>query len=102
MMNKLSFVGQLSKTLGYVAFALNNVIRFAGNTTQRITDKITSIDRYNIEILVNGATMVEHKNQSAAQLSRLLTTMDNFGVTEVIITKKIKADDVSSDTKVKD
>ena len=101
-MNKLSFVGQFSKTLGYLAFALNNVIRFAGNVTQRVTDHVTNTERYNIDILVEGTTIKTVNNQSSAQLSRLLETMDNFGVTEVIITKRIKAEDVSSNTKVKD
>ena len=45
-MNKMSFVGQFSKTLGYLAFALNNVIRFAGNVTQRVTDHVTNTERY--------------------------------------------------------
>tara|TARA_R100001460_G_scaffold57230_1_gene96948 strand:- start:454 stop:759 length:306 start_codon:yes stop_codon:yes gene_type:complete len=101
-MSKLAFVSQLSRTMGYLAFGLNNVLRFAGNVTQRVADKVSTKDRYNIEILVNGATMVEHKNQSSAQLSRLLTTMDNFGVTEVIITKDRKETYVSSDSDKKD
>lgn len=101
-MSKLAFVSQLSRTMGYLAFGLNNVLRFAGNVTQRVADKVSTKDRYNIEILVNGATMVEHKNQSSAQLSRLLTTMDNFGVTEVIITKDRKEPYVSSDSDKKD
>ena len=101
-MNKLSFVGQFSKTLGYLAFALNNVIRFAGNVTQRVTDHVTNTERYNIDILVEGTTIKSVQNQSSAQLSRLLETMDNFGVTEVIITKKTEDSNVSSDTKIKD
>jgi len=100
-MSKMAFVSQLSKTMGYIAFGLNNILRFAGNVTQSVADRVTSTDRYNIEILVNGATVVEHKKQSAAQLSRLLTTMDNFGITEVIITKDKKEDYVSTDTKEK-
>jgi hypothetical protein len=101
-MNKMSFVGQFSKTLGYLAFALNNVIRFTGNITQRVTDRVTNTERYNIDILVQGTTIKSVQNQSSAQLSRLLETMDNFGVTEVIITKKTEDSNVSSDTKVKD
>ena len=72
MISKISFVGQLSKTLGYLAFALNNVIRFAGNVTQRVTDHVTNTERYNIDILVEGTTIKTVNNQSSAQLSRLL------------------------------
>jgi|TARA_R100000084_G_C4621277_1_gene133279 hypothetical protein len=86
-MSKMHFVGQFSKTLGYLAFGLNNVLRFAGNVTRKVADSVSSTERYDVEILVEGATTVTHLNQSASQLSNLLVGMDRFGVTEVIIKK---------------
>ena len=34
-MNKMTLIGQFSKTLGYLAFGLNNVLRFVGTATNK-------------------------------------------------------------------
>ena len=88
-MNKMRLLAQFSKALGYLAFALNNVLKFAGNVTIKMTDIITNRTRYDVEILVEGATTITHKNQTAAQLANLLNGMDRFGVTEVIIKQHV-------------
>ena len=35
-MNKMTLLGQFSKTLGYLAFGLNNVLRFVGTATSKV------------------------------------------------------------------
>jgi len=96
-MNKITLFAQLSKALGYLAFALNNVLKFAGNVTIKMSDIITNKTRYDVEILVEGATTITHKNQTAAQLGQLLNDMDKFGVTEVIIKQHLKQQEKKND-----
>tara|TARA_R100001463_G_scaffold40616_3_gene86074 strand:+ start:374 stop:667 length:294 start_codon:yes stop_codon:yes gene_type:complete len=96
-MNKITLFAQLSKALGYLAFALNNVLKFAGNVTIKMSDIITNKTRYDVEILVEGATTITHKNQTAAQLGQLLNDMDKFGVTEVIIKQHLKQQEKEND-----
>ena len=96
-MNKITLFAQLSKALGYLAFALNNVLKYAGNVTIKMSDIITNKTRYDVEILVEGATTITHKNQTAAQLGQLLNDMDKFGVTEVIIKQHLKQQEKEND-----
>jgi phage gp45-like len=88
-MNKLALFGQLSKTLGYLAFGLNNVLRFVGTATSKVGNVVSNKQRYDIEVLVDGATTITHKNQTEIQLRDCLEGMDRFGVTEVIIKQHI-------------
>ncbi len=88
-MNKMTLIGQLSKTLGYLAFGLNNMLKFVGTATSRVGNVVSSKQRYNIEILVDGATTITHNNQTETQLRDCLEGMDRFGVTEVIIKQHI-------------
>ena len=88
-MNKITLVGQISKTLGYLAFGLNNMLKFVATTTSRVGNVVNSKQRYNIEILVDGATTITHNNQTETQLRDCLEGMDRFGVTEVIIKQHI-------------
>lgn len=88
-MNKMTLIGQLSKTLGYLAFGLNNMLRFVGTATSRVGNVVSSKQRYDIEILVDGATTITHNNQTETQLRNCLEGMDRFGVTEVIIKQHI-------------
>jgi len=89
-MNKLALFGQLSKTLGYLAFGLNNVLRFVGTATSKVGNVVSNKQRYDIEVLVDGATTITHKNQTEVQLRNCLEGMDRFGVTEVIIKQHLK------------
>ena len=88
-MNKMTLIGQLSKTLGYLAFGLNNMLRFVSTATSKVGNVVSSKQRYNIEILVDGATTITHNNQTETQLRDCLEGMDRFGVTEVIIKQHI-------------
>lgn len=88
-MNKMTLIGQLSKTLGYLAFGLNNMLRFIGTATSKVGNVVNSKQRYDIEILVDGATTITHNNQTETQLRNCLEGMDRFGVTEVIIKQHI-------------
>ena len=88
-MNKMTLIGQLSKTLGYLAFGLNNMLRFVITATSKVGNVVSSKQRYNIEILVDGATTITHNNQTETQLRDCLEGMDRFGVTEVIIKQHI-------------
>ena len=88
-MNKLALFGQLSKTLGYLAFGLNNVLRFVGTATSKVSNVVSNKQRYDIEVLVDGATTITHKNQTELQLRNCLEGMERFGVTEVIIKQHI-------------
>ena len=89
-MNKMTLIGQFSKTLGYLAFGLNNVLRFVGTATTRVSSVVSNKQRYDIEILVDGATTITHNNQTETQLRNCLEGMDRFGVTEVIIKQHVK------------
>ena len=73
------------------------MLKFAGNVTIKMTDIITNRTRYDVEILVEGATTITHKNQTAAQLGQLLNDMDKFGVTEVIIKQHLKQQEKEND-----
>jgi hypothetical protein len=96
-MNRLTLIGQVSKTLGYLAFGLNNVLRFVGSATNKISSVVSNRQRYDIEILVDGATTITHNNQTETQLRDCLDGMDKFGVTEVIIKQHVKEQEKNND-----
>ena len=89
-MSKMTLIGQFSRTLGYLAFGLNNVLRFVGTATTKVSSVVSNKQRYDIEILVDGATTITHNNQTETQLRNCLEGMDRFGVTEVIIKQHVK------------
>ena len=98
-MNKMFIFGQISKTLGYLAVGLSSIIRISGSVTRYVGDQISNTGRYDLNIMVDGATIKDIKNQSAAQLSKILQNMNDFGVTEVTITKiERNKNDVQSNT----
>ena len=41
-MNKMTLIGQFSKTLGYLAFGLNNVLRFLGTVTSKAANAVVT------------------------------------------------------------
>jgi|TARA_R100000742_G_C4279686_1_gene105367 hypothetical protein len=96
-MNKMTLLGQFSKTLGYLAFGLNNVLRFVGTATSKVGNVVSNKQRYDIEVLVDGATTITHKNQTEVQLRNCLEGMDRFGVTEVIIKQHLKQQEKEND-----
>jgi hypothetical protein len=96
-MNRLTLIGQVSKTLGYLAFGLNNVLRFVGSATNKISSVVSNRQRYDIEILVDGATTITHNNQTETQLRDCLDGMDKFGVTEVIIKQHVREQEKNND-----
>ena len=93
-MNKMTLIGQFSKTLGYLAFGLNNVLRFAGTVT---SNAVSNKQRYDIEVLVDGATTITHTNHTELQLRNCLEGMDKFGVTEVIIKQHVREQEKNDD-----
>ena len=96
-MNKITLFAQLSKALGYLAFGLNNVLRFVGTATSKVGNVVSNKQRYDIEVLVDGATTITHKNQTEVQLRNCLEGMDRFGVTEVIIKQHLKQQEKEND-----
>jgi hypothetical protein len=96
-MNKMTLIGQFSKTLGYLAFGLNNVLKFAGTVTSKAANAVSNKQRYDIEVLVDGATTITHTNQTELQLRNCLEGMDKFGVTEVIIKQHVREQEKNDD-----
>jgi len=87
---RASTVASLGKGLGYMAFALNQVLKLTKEASGYVYARITNKDIYTIEIIVDGVIIRTAENQSASQISRLLKTMDNFGITNVTITRQAK------------
>lgn len=85
---KSATMAGIGKGLGYMAFALNQVVRLVKETSTFAYAKIANKDIYTVEIMVNGVVVRTAKNQSASQISKLLKTMDNFGITNVTITRQ--------------
>ncbi len=65
------------------------MLRFVGTATSKVGNVVSNKQRYDIEVLVDGATTITHKNQTEIQLRDCLEGMDRFGVTEVIIKQHI-------------
>ena len=85
-MSKVTTFATVAKGASYLALALNQMLKLAANGTRYAIDSIKDRKRYNIELLVEGATIQTKENQSGAQLSRIVRIMGEVGVDQAIIT----------------
>ena len=85
-MSKVTTFATGEKGASYLALALNQMLKLAANGTRYAIDSIKDRKRYNIELLVEGATIQTKENQSGAQLSRIVRIMGEVGVDQAIIT----------------
>tara|TARA_R110002012_G_scaffold289498_3_gene482639 strand:+ start:2649 stop:2927 length:279 start_codon:yes stop_codon:yes gene_type:complete len=85
-MSKVTTFATVAKGASYLALALNQMLKLAANGTRYAIDSIKDRKRYDIELLVEGATIQTKTNQSGAQLSRIVRIMGEVGVDQAIIT----------------
>ena len=86
MMSKVGTFATVAKGASYLALALNQMLKLATSGARYAIDSFADRRRYNIELLVQGATIETKENQSGAQLSRIVRIMGEVGVDQAIIT----------------
>ena len=85
-MSKTRTFATVAKGASYLALALNQMLKLATNGARVAIDSFADRKRYNIELIVQGATIETKENQSGAQLSRIVRIMGEVGVEQAIIT----------------
>ncbi len=85
-MSKTRTFATVAKGASYLALALNQMLKLATNGARIAIDSFADRKRYNIELIVQGATIETKENQSGAQLSRIVRIMGEVGVEQAIIT----------------
>lgn len=85
-MSKITTFTTVAKGASYLALAMNQMLKLAVNGTRYAIDSIADRKRYDIELLVGGATIQTKTNQSGAQLSKIVRIMGEVGVEQAIIT----------------
>jgi len=85
-MSKLGTFTAVAKGASYLGMALNQMVKLAAHGTRTAADFVIDKKRYDIELLVGGATIETKHNQSGAQLSKLVRIMGDVGVEQAIIT----------------
>ncbi len=89
-MNKLGTFTAIAKGASYLGLALNQIVKLAAHGTRNATDFVIDRKRYNIELLVSGATIQTKQNQTGAQLAKIVRIMSEVGVEQAIITSTTK------------
>tara|TARA_A100001011_G_C13963899_1_gene696420 strand:- start:49 stop:327 length:279 start_codon:yes stop_codon:yes gene_type:complete len=89
-MSKFRTFSTVTKGAGYLAMALNQMLKLAANGTRFALDSIADRKRYDIELLVEGTVIETKENQSGYQLSRIVRIMGEVGVDRAIINSKPK------------
>ena len=84
-MSKTRTFATVAKGASYLALALNQMLKLATNGARIAIDSFADRRRYNIELLVQGATIETKENQSGAQLSRIVRIMGEVGVEQAMI-----------------
>jgi|TARA_R100000084_G_scaffold107508_2_gene67703 hypothetical protein len=85
-MSKTRTFATVAKGASYLALALNQMLKLATNGARIAIDSFADRKRYNIELIVQGATIETKENQSGTQLSRIVRIMGEVGVEQAIIT----------------
>ena len=85
-MSKAGTFATVAKGASYLAFALVQMVKLAANGTKHAADMIIDKRRYDIELLVGGATIETKKNQSGTQLSNIVRIRGEVGLAQAIIT----------------
>lgn len=85
-MNGSTIFTTFAKGVGYLGFALNQMLKLAMSGARYASDAISDNKRYDIELLVGGATIETKRNLSGTQLSKVVRIMGEVGIDQAIIT----------------
>mgnify|MGYP003141604070 CR=1 FL=1 len=73
-MNKFKLAGNLAKTVGYMAYGINQVLRLAGSTARKMGDAINDKPLYNVQVI----------NKDTGEITREYSRVNYRKITEIL------------------
>ena len=73
-MNKFKLAGNLAKTVGYMAYGINQVLRLAGSTARKMGDAISDKPLYNVQVI----------NKDTGEITREYSRVNYRKITEIL------------------
>ena len=73
-MNKFKLAGNLAKTVGYMAYGINQVLRLAGSTARKMGDAINHKPLYNVQVI----------NKDTGEITREYSRVNYRKITEIL------------------
>jgi|TARA_R110000787_G_C13290838_1_gene433570 hypothetical protein len=73
-LSKFKLAGNLAKTVGYMAYGINQVLRLAGSTARKMGDAINDKPLYNIQVV----------NKTTGEITREYSRVNYRKITEIL------------------